>query len=601
MLSLRNVTLAYGGPALLDSISLEIGASDRIALVGRNGAGKTTLLRLINGEIRPDSGEIKRLAGTRVAALPQSLPPGLDGTVREILTDAPQSDTLPEWEIPPRVDRALQEMDLDGDALFSNLSVGMCRRVLLARCIVTEPTLLILDEPTNHLDIPAIEWLEDFLKRRAGALLFVTHDRAFLADLANRIIDLDRGQLTSWECDYPTFLRRRTEQLAAEAKQDAVFDRKLAREEIWIRKGIQARRTRNEGRVRALKAMREERRARRASAGSAGIDLETAGRSGDKVIVAENLFFAYDNTPVIRDFSCLIMRGDRIGIVGPNGCGKSTLLRLLLGDLSPQHGYVRQGTRLVTAYFDQLRERLNDDDTVHDSVADGNQFVEINGVRRHVITYLQEFLFSPDRIRGTVRHLSGGERNRLLLARLFTRPCNLLILDEPTNDLDQETLELLEEQLAEFTGTLIVVSHDRVFLNNVVTGIFAFEGDGDVRYFVGGYDDYTAVRERDRSKGRPPIGQPGPAAPAQSKGRPSKPRRFLNRERWELERIPDEIAELEAEQARLTETLADPTTYQDGVGSIEAAQARLSEIEALLHQKLARWEELERLRGELEE
>lgn len=595
MLSVRKVTMSFGGAPLLEDASLEVSAGERVCLVGHNGAGKSTLLGIVDGTLAPDQGEVQLAPGNRLASLPQTVPADLVGTIESVVSGGLDDTGLPEWEMQTQVERILEEMELEGGRTVETLSAGLKRRVLLARALVSDPELLILDEPTNHLDLPAIRWTETFLRERyRGALLFVTHDRTFLQNVATRIIDLDRGRLISWDCDYRTYLERKAEWLAAEAHQQAEFDKKLAEEERWIRRGIQARRTRNEGRVRALKRMREEHRARRQKIGSVNLQIDAANRSGNKVIAAEEASFAYGDTAVINPFSTLISRGDRIGIVGPNGAGKTTLLRLLLGELSPASGEVQLGTNLEIAYFDQLRNQLDEDQTVVESIAGGSETVSLQGGTKHVMSYLGDFLFPPDRARSPVSMLSGGERNRLLLARLFTRPANLLVLDEPTNDLDLETLELLEERLTEFTGTILLVSHDRSFLDHVVTDLLVLDGSGSVESFVGGYSDYLAQK-------RPPP--PAPARqstkPAVGK-RPPRPRKFLNRERWELEALPGEIEELESEQAVLAERLADPSLYQGSSDALLKIQSRIHEIESKLPEKYARWEELESLREALE-
>lgn len=597
MLSLNKVTLGYGGPPLLDEVSLEINPDERICLVGRNGAGKSTLMRLVGGEIAPDAGNVTWQPGTRLAVLPQEVPAGLPGTIHDVIAGGLQERHLEEWEILDRIERTAEQMELDPRLPFSTQSAGLKRRVLLARCVVSEPDLLLLDEPTNHLDIPSIRWLETFLLSFPGSLLFVTHDRTFLRKVATRILDLDRGRLISWNCDYPTYLERKAEWLEAEAKQQAVFDKKLAQEEAWIRQGIQARRTRNEGRVRALKKMRDERRARRERQGAANLKYESAERSGVKVITAENVTFAHGDAPNIRDFSTEILRGDKIGIVGANGSGKSTLLQLLLGKLSPDSGTVEHGSSLRIAYFDQMREALDPKITVQEAIGDGQEVIEINGRKQHVISYLKDFLFPPDRARSAVGSLSGGERNRLLIARLFTRPFNVLVMDEPTNDLDLDTLELLEELLADYAGTLLLVSHDRAFLDNVVTELFVLDGSGEVRTCVGGYQDYLEQTET-RQRATAPKKSPGDKG--RQKGRQPKPRKFLNRERWELEAIPGEIESLEDEARQLAEKLSDPGLYQNDPDAVPEINARVKAIESELAAKFERWDELETLRQELE-
>ncbi|MBS1126654.1 MAG: transporter ATP-binding protein, partial [Nitrospirae bacterium] len=501
LISLQGLRLAFGGPELLDGVTLQIERGERVCLVGRNGAGKSTLMKIISGEIIPDAGEIIRSQGVRIASLEQEVPQDLTGTVFEVvsaglgrlvdllseyhslsnrLSHGEDTDIMDEfervhhsieaaggWQIQRRVETVLSRLRLDPDATVSELSGGYKRRVLLARALVSEPDLLLLDEPTNHLDISSISWLEEFLLEFSGAILFITHDRRFLQTLASRIIELDRGRVTDWPGDFATYLTRRQAQLEAEATQNALFDKKLSQEEAWIRQGIKARRTRNEGRVTALKEMRRERLARRQQTGSAAMRLNEAERSGRLVLEAKGLGFVYEGTPLIRDFSTVIMRGDKVGIIGPNGSGKTTLLRILLGSLEPQKGSVRLGTKLQVAYFDQHREQLDDEKSVVENVGDGYEHVTVNGKTRHIIGYLEDFLFPSERARSPVRVLSGGERNRALLAKLFTRPSNVLVMDEPTNDLDSDTLELLEEMLMEYEGTVLLVSHDREFLDNI--------------------------------------------------------------------------------------------------------------------------------------
>ncbi len=488
-------------------------------------------------------------------------------------------------------------MGLDAGALFESLSSGMKRRVLLARALVADPDILLLDEPTNHLDIEAIRWLEDFLLRYGGTLVFVTHDRAFLARLATRIVELDRGHLYDWACDYATFLERKEQLLAAEERQAALFDKKLAQEEVWIRKGIEARRTRNEGRVRALKAMREARLRRRERQGAARMQLQEAERSGNLVIEAKGVGFAYgdgadqSSRPVIRDLTTTIMRGDKVGIIGPNGSGKTTLLRLLLGDLTPQAGTVRHGTNLEVAYFDQLKATLDEEKTVQKNVSDYDM-IPIDGQSRHVIGYLQDFLFPPERSRSLVKFLSGGERSRLLLAKLFTRPSNVLVLDEPTNDLDIETLELLESLLVGYQGTVLLVSHDRAFLNDVVTSTLAIEADGRVKEYDGGYDEYLRQRREEAPAEPKPSHAPGPSS---SRPPADRPRKLSHKERKELESLPGRIEELEAARAELHDAMADPAFYRQDGGAIAEAKARLEAMESELAIAYERWEALESL------
>lgn len=621
LISLRNISLAFGGPPLLEDVSLQVEKGERICLLGRNGAGKSTLLNLIAGELLPDGGVIDRQQGLRVARLAQAVPDDLCGPVftvvaqglghagellcryRELAAGLAEGDEglMPEmmdvqhlldrtdgWALQQQIEQALSRLRLDGDTPVETLSGGLVRRVLLARALATAPDILLLDEPTNHLDIASIQWLEEFLQREHLTLIFVTHDRSFLRSLATRIVELDRGRLFDFACDYDTFLARKEDLLHGEAQEWARFDKKLAEEEVWIRKGIKARRTRNEGRVRALKAMREERRQRRERTGTARLQLHEAERSGRLVAEVENLQFGYGDHCLVRDFSTSILRGDRIGIIGPNGVGKTTLLKLLLGQLQPQGGKVRLGTNLEILYFDQLRDQLDPDRTVQQNLAGDQDTVVVGGQARHVIGYLQDFLFSPDRARSPVRILSGGERNRLLLARLFTREANLLILDEPTNDLDLETLDLLEELLAEFQGTIFLVSHDRDFLNRVVTSTIAFEGDGQVNEYVGGYDDWL------RQRAVPPAATEAPKPRAQKPAK-ERPRKLSFKEKRELEELPQRIDALETEQAELHARLADPAFYREAGEAVAATNSRLAAIDSELLQVYARWEELDAL------
>ncbi|OIO59112.1 MAG: ABC transporter ATP-binding protein [Alphaproteobacteria bacterium CG_4_10_14_0_2_um_filter_63_37] len=627
LLSLQNITLSFGGPPLLEGATLQIEPGERICLVGRNGQGKSTLMKVVTGQILPDAGEIVRSSGLRVAQLPQEIPLDLQGSVFEVVASGlgaaggllaryhqighalseggdesllnelekvqHQIETQGGWDLPQRVETVVSKLDLPADTPFTALSGGLKRRVLLGRALVTDPDLLLLDEPTNHLDIAAIDWLEGFLKGFGGALLFITHDRMFLQRLATRIVELDRGRLSSWPGDYATYLARKQELLEAESQQNALFDKRLAQEEVWIRQGIKARRTRNEGRVRRLEAMREERKARRNLSGQAKLKVVEAERSGALVAEAEGVGFAYpDGKRVIRDLNTTLMRGDKIGIVGPNGAGKTTLLRLLLGQLQPTEGKIKLGTRIEVAYFDQMRGQLDEEATVQESVAEGADRVVIQGQTRHVVGYLQDFLFEPDRIRQPVKALSGGERNRLLLAKLFTKPFNVLVMDEPTNDLDVETLEMLEERLLEFSGTLLLVSHDRAFLNNVVTSTLVFEGEGRVDEYVGGYDDWLRQRPAAPMQG---SAQPDkPAAPT-AKPTPERTKKLSFKEQKELERLPGRIEALEQEQQRLHEQMSDPEFYQQSGEVIAQATSRVVAIEEELLAALERWESLEKL------
>ena len=589
LFSLRGVSLSFGGPRLLDQVDWQVERGERVCLLGRNGEGKSTLLRLIRGELEPDDGQVIRQQGLHVARLPQEVPEGqgltVAGVVAEGLPEAPENhhDT-PDH----RVDAILSRMALDPDVLFESLSSGMKRRVLLAQSLVADPDVLLLDEPTNHLDIDAIKWLEDFLLRYGGTLIFVTHDRAFMGRLATRIVELDRGRLYDFAGDYATFVKRKDDVLAAEQRQNELFDKKLAQEETWIRKGIEARRTRNEGRVRALKAMREAHQKRRDRQGTASIQVQEAERSGTLVIEAKGVSFAYGGRPVIQDLTTTIMRGDKVGIIGPNGSGKTTLLRLLLGQSPPGNGAIRHGTNLEVAYFDQLKAILEEEKTVQQNVSE-YETIAINGQSRHVLGYLRDFLFPPERSRSLVKFLSGGERSRLLLAKLFTKPSNVLVLDEPTNDLDVETLELLETLLVDYQGTVLLVSHDRAFLNDVVTSILAIDEDGGVKEYEGGYDDYVRQRPAEALAETKPS--PAPAVGTQSQAQQARKR--SNNERRELEALPGRIEELETELAGLHRAMADPGFYRKAGGGIAELKSRLESVEQELAAAYERWEALE--------
>ncbi|MFI4852690.1 MAG: ATP-binding cassette domain-containing protein [Gimesia chilikensis] len=591
LLSLSEVSFTWSGPPLLDGISLEINAGERIGLLGRNGAGKSTLMKIIAGELDPDHGDIKRDKDLRVARLVQEVPAGGAHQIHEFVAEAAAPFFEHDWEVDHAVDQILARMGLVGDEIFESLSSGMKRRVLLARAIVQAPDILLLDEPTNHLDIPAIKWLEQFLQSYEGTLLFVTHDRVFLQALATRIIEIDRGHMYDWTCDYDTFLKRKEAFLEAEEKQNALFDKKLAEEEVWIRQGIKARRTRNEGRVRALKKMREERKQRRTQVGNVNLQVASADRSGQMVIEAKDVSFSYGDEPVIRNFTTLISRGDKIGIIGRNGAGKTTLLKLMLGDLQPDSGTIRVGTNLEVLYFDQLREQIEEEKTVIENVGEGQETLTIDGKPRNIYGYLQDFLFTPERARRPARFLSGGERNRLLLAKLFKRPANLFVLDEPTNDLDAETLELLEELICNHPATLLLVSHDRAFLNNVVTATLVVDEDGSVKEYAGGYDDY--LRQSENSKAveeKKPESKPQPVASPEK----TKPKAKLSyKEERELEQIPQQIEALEQEQTELQSAMSDPDFFKQSSDLITDASNRLQTIQSELERLLKRWEELE--------
>jgi len=602
LVALERVSIAYGHLPLLEEVSLQIDPRERVSVIGRNGAGKSTLLKIISGEASPDGGTVWRQPGSRIARLEQDVPLSTDRTVFDVVAEG-HTHHLEEdkaWLREHHVDVVLSRLELPAAAIVDTLSGGWRRRVLLARALVGQPDVLLLDEPTNHLDIDAIGWLEEFLAEYGGAVLFVTHDRAFLQRLATRIVELDRGRLTSWPFDYATYVKRKEEAIANETVQHAKFDRKLAEEEAWLRQGIKARRTRNEGRVRALMAMREERAARREQLGAVKLEVEQAEPSGKLVFEARAISKAYGAAPIVRDFSTRILRGDRIGLIGPNGAGKTTLLRLLIGELAPDSGDVRQGANVQVAYYDQQREQLDPDRTVFDTIGDGNDTVTANGRTRHVHAYLRDFLFSNERARSPVKALSGGERNRLLLARLFTRPANVLVLDEPTNDLDLETLELLEEQLVEWPGTLLLVSHDRAFLDNVVTSTFAFEGDGHVAEYVGGYTDWarqTAQRPQRGTKGTKESAKERAAGGAMDGTPPvagrSPAKRLSYRENRELEGLPARIEALEEEQRTLERTIAGPEFYKEPAATINATLARLDALQNELIEAYARWEELD--------
>ncbi|NID15979.1 ATP-binding cassette domain-containing protein [Luteibacter yeojuensis] len=619
LIQLLNVDYSVGGPLLLEQVDLSLDTGERVCIVGRNGAGKSTLLKLIAGELHPDDGEIRLQGGTRIARLTQEVPQDTEGSVFDVVADglgelghllaryhhmldAGDMDGLGDvqaeieahnaWDLDSRVQQVIERLELPAHTDFSELSGGMKRRVLLGQALVRDPNLLLLDEPTNHLDIEAIAWLEGFLKGFAGSIVFITHDRSFLRSLATRIVEIDRGAVTSWPGDYDNYLRRREERLHAEAQANAHFDRKLAQEEVWIRQGIKARRTRNEGRVRALKAMRRERAERREQSGNARITLATAQASGRKVIEAKHITQAYGGRTLLGDFSTTIMRGDRVGIMGPNGAGKSTLLKILLGELTPQEGEVTLGTGLDIAYFDQHRSMLDDRMNALDNVAEGREYIELNGQRKHIIGYLQDFLFSPERARAPITRLSGGERNRLLLAKLFAQPSNLLVMDEPTNDLDVETLELLEELLNEYTGTLLLVSHDRDFIDNVVTSTLVLEGDGMVGEYVGGYSDW--LRQRPAAQAARPATAKTPPTPVTAAPAPAAPKKKLSfKEQRELDLLPAKLEQLEAEIAERTEAMNDPKYYQQDAATITRANEDLAKLQSELETAFARWEELE--------
>ncbi len=591
LISLQDIEIAYGGAPLLDGANMQIEPRERICLVGRNGEGKSTLLKIVHGAVEPDAGEVVRARATRTAILPQDVPQDLEGRVYDVV--AASWDHEHGLDYP--VERNISLLDLDPDQPFDTLSGGMKRRALLARALVNDPDLLILDEPTNHLDIESIVWLENFLLRSHATLLFVTHDRMFLQHLATRIVELDRGHLQSWDCDYTTYLRRRQALLDAEDGQWAQFDKRLSQEEGWIRQGIKARRTRNEGRVRALERMRAERSERRERAGVVNIQQNLTERSGRKVIEAKKISHSFGPQKIIADFSCEIQRGDRIGIMGPNGCGKTTLINILLEQLKPDRGSIRHGTRLEISFFDQHRFQLDEQLSVKENLCGNDDFVSVQGGRQHALGYLRDFLFTAERARQPVRSLSGGERNRLMLAKLFARPSNMLVLDEPTNDLDIETLDLLEDILVDYPGTILMVSHDRAFLNNVVTETLVFEGGGRINRYAGGYDDWLAQRPSKTASSRPakkPKTNPN-RKDQQRDGRSTGTRALSNREREELASLPQLIEQLENEQEELSAQLADPGFYRRPEEDIKTVNERLSELPSQIEQAYERWAELE--------
>lgn len=620
LISIQEVVLAYGGPKIFDKLSLQLEPGERTALLGRNGAGKTTLMKVMAGLVKPDSGAVVYQKGVTATHLPQEIPSTLPGTVFDLVLGAlgdrvkllsdyhhvnhrllteyseqlmgqlerlqSEMDRTNGWETHGQVEAAIERVKLDPEAEFDSLSGGQKRKAFFARALVMNPDVLLLDEPTNHLDIESIEWLEGFLKEFKGAIIFVTHDRVFMEHLATRIIELERGRIFSWSCNYATFLERKQMALDAEAAELARFEKKLAQEEVWIRQGIKARRTRNEGRVRALKKLREEKSQQRKATGLAKIKLQDSGRSGQLVTEATNLTYGYGDLKLIKNFTTQIMRGDKIGVIGANGSGKTTLLRLLLGQLEPQEGTIKLGTNLEIAYFDQMRAQLDENKTVAENICEGATVI-INGSPRNILGYLQDFLFSPDRSRTPIKVLSGGERNRLLLAKLFTKPANLLVMDEPTNDLDIETLELLEELLSDFKGTLLLVSHDRAFLNDVVTSTMVLDGNGDVTEFIGGYDDWLIQRdqmiantaERAKAKSKPELVKKETGASSMDKK--------------ELAKLPVQIEKLETEQAALFTKMGEPDFYKLPATEIKADEERWKVIKLDLEKAYDRWDELE--------
>ena len=643
LVRLQQVELAFGDHVLLDKVDLDIQSNERVCVVGRNGEGKSTLLKILNREVTPDDGRVQYSDMLRVSALQQELPKSVDKKVYDVVAEGlgetgeviaayhaetakgadadlnvleklqTRIEAADGWSWQQKVDAIIQRLDLPADSDFGRLSGGWQRRVMLARALVSEPDLLILDEPTNHMDVATIEWLEEQLKQFNGSLVFISHDRAFVQALATRIIDLDRGHLHEWRGDYRGFLEFREKRLEDEATQNALFDKRLAEEEKWIRQGIKARRTRNEGRVERLKEMRKAHKARRDTVGTANISMNSADASGKQVFELNNINYAWQDKPQVSDFSALVMRGDRIGLVGPNGVGKSTLLKILLDQLKPQSGTMRTGTKLEVAYFDQSRMVLNEDKSIADNVADGKDHVIVNGNSRHVIGYLGDFLFGPERARTPVKALSGGERNRVMLAKLFLKPCNLLVMDEPTNDLDIETLELLEERLMDFDGTLLLVSHDRAFIDNVVTQLWVFEGEGQIDQQVGGYSDWLA-RKGSQSSGKKAQNKKADSRPSDTKpekepvsGKATEsaaapvatPKKKLSYKlQRELDNLPDEIAKAEAERDRLTAVTTAADFYSGDQDMIQKALAELAAIEEQLDELETRWLELEEMTGE---
>jgi len=591
----QNIILSFSDNLVFDEIGLTIEQGEKVALMGRNGSGKSTLLKLIAGIIKPDSGAVIIQKGIRCAYLDQAVPGDMPGTVFEVVEKGLKKDTKEtedNWKQHQQVEKIISQLGLDKERIFNTLSAGMKRQVMLGQALVGEPDILLLDEPTNHLDINSIKRLEDILLKFTGAVLLVTHDRMFLQKFATRIVEIDRGKLFDQSCDYATFLERREAARKDEEIRNALFDKKLKKEEQWIRQGIEARRTRNEGRVRELEKLRVVRRDRRERTGTVKMKMQDAERSGMLVARAENIGFSYGDKPVITDFSATVMKGDRIGILGPNGSGKTTLLRVLLGELPSDSGSVRLGTNLQINYFDQLREQLDENKTVRENITEDNDSVTINGRKRHIIGYLQDFLFSPDQANSYVSLLSGGERNRLLLARLFTRPSNLLVLDEPTNDLDLETLELLEDYLMNYNGTILLVSHDRAFINNIVTSTIVFEGDGVVKEYIGGYDDW--VRQYSANV-KPSKDEPDKTIFQKPASRPKI--KFGFKQQKELEELPQTIEALETERDELFKAMGSPDLYKKDKSELATRKERLETVKKLLADSYARWEELEQLKS----
>ena len=625
LVTLQDIYLSYGQPPLIDRINLVIEPGERICLIGRNGAGKSTLLKILTGQVTADEGVLKRAAGVKIAQLEQSVPHDATGSVFDVIAEGlgeegklaaryhhlilqlgsdPSDKVMNEleevqgelervdgWDINQRVEAIVTTMELNPDVDISSLSGGYKRRVLLARALVCKPDLLLLDEPTNHLDIDAIQWVEAFLLKWEGALLFISHDRRFMNNLATRFVEIDRGQLAEFNCNYATYIQRKKDMLETEDRHNALFDKRLSQEEVWIRQGIKARRTRNEGRVRALEALRVEHAARRKQVGTAKMDIQQADKSGKIVAEANDISFAFDDgNAVVKSFSTLIQRGDKVGLIGRNGVGKTTLLKLLLGQLEPQQGKIKTGTNLNIAYFDQYRAALDESKTVQDNVSGGRDMLEVGGKSRHVISYLQDFLFSPDRCRQPVSALSGGERNRLLLAKLFTQPSNILVLDEPTNDLDIDTLDLLEELLIDYKGTVLLVSHDRSFLNNVVTSTLVFEGNAVINQYIGGYDDWLRQRKAEQT---PTTGKASATATKASSKTDAPVKKRSYKVQRELDKLPAEIERLETEIAAISEQMNQPHFYQAERSVTATIEKNLATVQEQLNQCYQRWEDLE--------
>ncbi len=622
--------MAYGGNRLFDSLSLQLEPNERVALCGRNGTGKTTLMKIMAGALSPDSGKVDYSKGIKVSYLQQEVPTDITGTVFDTILSGFESrakllhdyhevnhrlqseyseslmnqlgrlqsemDHTNAWETHREIEEVIEAMHLDPESEFSTLSGGQKRRVLLAKALALKPEILLLDEPTNHLDLDSIGWLENFLKTYSGTLFFVTHDRMFMSNLATRIIELDRGKLYSWACDYKTFLERKKNALEIEAVEQALFEKKLAQEEAWVRQGVKARRTRAIGRVRALEELRAKKKAQRQMIGKVRIQAQEAERSGQIVTKVEHVGHHFGDKVLIRDFSTWILSGDKIGLIGPNGSGKTTLLRILLGKLAPEKGAVTLGSNLQIAYFDQLREQLDENKNVKENICGEGETVTINGKSRHVMGYLQDFLFAPERARTPVKYLSGGERNRLFLARLFTKPSNLLVLDEPTNDLDIETLELLEELLVQYSGTVILVSHDRTFLNNVVTSTIVMEGGGEVHEYPGGYDDWLMQRSAKPEMPAENMPEKKTEVSRKAEPKPKSGRKLSFKEMKELESLPAQIESLDAQQAEIIKMMEDPDFYKKDPAEIVRIKSELEKVSENLSKTFQRWESLESLK-----